>query len=199
MNTRLQLPSLWVLIGEAEVLATQGYSMTQDGVDLGLYVRNILGLRGLPGATIPAPYRISMKCESEQFGITMKACRETLQGRLLAILSRLDVFGDSPLTATSSPESALEYAERVLDYGETLLRVLERGAAPADPDRPEISLGLFRSVLGQLARQLSERLSSESAFYDAIAQSVRIPTDAELTIRHWQRNDDLWLVPAYLS
>jgi hypothetical protein len=58
---------------------------------------------------------------------------------------------------------------------------------------------MVRSVLGQLARQLTERLSPEGIFYDAIVQSVRIPTDAELTIRRWQRTDDLWLVPVTWS
>lgn len=186
--------TLWVLVAEADVLATQGYALTRHAPDLAAFVRTVLDLHGgLAIATIGEAGKLSARRQPEAFMQRLAVCREHFHRKLLSTLSRLDARGEQGVPQRASLDS-------VLQYGASLLHYLERGGVhEASPlARPDVDV--LRVVLGGLARQLAERLSAENVFYDAMAQSVRIPSDAELTVRRLMRpDDDLWLVPVTLK
>lgn len=193
-------PSLWVLVGEAEVLATQAPSLLHNGPDCGLYVRTTLALQGLAVANIPSPYRIGMRADADSFRTALEQRRTRFYRELVDRMARLDRFGvRAPASQQDKPESVRDFALRMLARGEALLHNLDRDSGNPLPIEPGAGLPELRDAVGQLARLLSERLAPDSAFYDALAQSVSIPTWAEMEQRASTRDDEFWLVPVNLA
>ena len=200
MHAEPDRPSLWVLVGEASVAATQAPFLCQNGPDCGPYVRTTLALHGLALADIPSPFCISLRADSDAFRAVIEARRARFYQELVDHLACLHEFGvRAPANNPRKSESVTEYAARMLACAEALWQNIERDGDNNASKEPDAGLCAFRDALGQLARHLSARLSADSQFYDAIAQSVCIPTWAELERRADTLDDDLWLVPVNLA
>ena len=198
-------PSLWVLVGEAEVRATQAPSLLHNGPDCRLYVRTTLALHGLEVANFPDPDRIGirgigMRASADLFRETLEQRRTRFYRELVDRMACLDRFGArAPASRQTKPESVRDFALRMLACGEALLHNLDRDGGNPSPNEPDAGLPALREAVGELARLLSERLAPDSAFYDAITQSVSIPTWAEIERRASTRDDEFWLVAVNLA
>ena len=198
-------PSLWVLVGEAEVRATQAPSLLHNGPDCMLYVRTTLALHGLEVANFPIPERvglrgIGLRARPDLFRETLEQWRTCFYRELVDRMACLDRFGArAPASRQTRPESVRDFALRMLASGEALLQNLERDRGNPSPNEPDAGLPALRDAVGELARLLSERLARDSAFYDAIAQSVSIPTWAQIERRASTRDDEFWLMPVNLA
>ncbi len=193
-------PSLWVLVGEAEVRATQAPSLLHNGPDCMLYVRTTLALHGLEVANFPIPERVGLRASADLFRETLEERRTSFYRELVDRMACLDRFGArAPASRQTKPESVRDFALRMLARGEELLQNLDRDRGNPSPNEPDAGLPALRDAVGELARLLSERLAPDSAFYDAIAQSVSIPTWAEIERRASTRDDEFWLVPVNLA
>lgn len=198
-------PSLWVLVGEAEVRATQAPSLLHNGPDCMLYVRTTLALHGLEVANFPIPERvglrgIGLRARPDLFRETLEQWRTCFYRELVDRMACLDRFGArAPASRQTRPESVRDFALRMLACGEELLQNLDRDRGNPSPNEPDAGLPTLRDAVGELARLLSERLAPDSAFYDAIAQSVSIPTWAQIERRASTRDDEFWLMPVNLA
>ena len=200
MHAEPDRPSLWVLVGEASIAATQAPSLCRNGPDCGAYVRTTLALHGLALADIPSPFRISLRDDADAFRAVIEARRARFYQELVDRMACLHQFGvRAPANNPHKSESVTECAVRMLACAEALLQNIERDADNNASTEPDAGLRAFRDALGQLARHLSARLSVDSLFYDATAQSVSIPTWAALERRADTRDGDLWLVPVNLA
>ncbi len=193
-------PSLWVLVGEAEVLAGQAPRSLQNGADCGQYVRATLARHGLAVAGIPTPYRLSMRREAQLFRMPLELRRHAFHRKVLQSISRLERYleecGEAAPDLMGEAETVGEYGLRILACGKTLLRQIARDPTCKYHD---VFVPGLRDTVALLAQQMSARLTVDSMFYDAIAQSVSIPTWAEIERRASARDDEFWLVPVNLA
>jgi hypothetical protein len=120
--------------------------------------------------------------EADAFWSTLRMVRTHFNHALARTLNRLCVLlpeaGVDQMEIPIGADGGIDWPEALFPIGAALLtQVAARlqdtpDAAPADE--------AVHDVLTELARLLSDRLSDQSPFFDAIARSVRVPSDTML-------------------
>ncbi|WP_407280332.1 hypothetical protein U5817_08090 [Aromatoleum evansii] len=120
--------------------------------------------------------------ESETFWSTLRVVRANFNHALASTLNRLCVLlpeaGADQMEIPIGRDGGIDWPEARFPLGAALLtHVAERLQDTRDS---AAAGGAVHRVLSDLARLLSDHLTDQSPFFDAIARSVRVPSDKVL-------------------
>ncbi|NMG27829.1 hypothetical protein [Aromatoleum evansii] len=120
--------------------------------------------------------------EAETFWSTLRVVRANFNHALASTLNRLCVLlpeaGADQMEIPIGRDGGIDWPEALFPLGAALLtHVAERLQDTRDS---AAAGGAVHRVLSDLARLLSDHLTDQSPFFDAIARSVRVPSDKVL-------------------